>query len=86
MVLIRNAALLGIIVAGCSTDFSPQPCSVDEECDSGSVCEIRNATPVCVRAEDAPIVIGHHSALSGTNQALGTNMKLGIELAFAAAR
>jgi ABC-type branched-subunit amino acid transport system substrate-binding protein len=37
---------------------------------------------VCVAAEDAPLKIGHHSALSGTNQALGTNMKLGIELAF----
>ena len=35
-----------------------------------------------MRGEDAPLVIGHHSALSGTNQALGTNMKLGIELAF----
>ena len=33
-------------------------------------------------AEDAPLLIGHHSALSGTNQALGTNMKLGLELAF----
>ncbi|HUS28266.1 MAG TPA: ABC transporter substrate-binding protein [Kofleriaceae bacterium] len=37
---------------------------------------------MCVAAEDAPLRIGHHSALSGTNQALGTNMKLGIELAF----
>jgi ABC-type branched-subunit amino acid transport system substrate-binding protein len=35
-----------------------------------------------VHAEDAPLVIGHHSALSGTNQQLGVNMKLGIDLAF----
>ncbi|HEX5059737.1 MAG TPA: ABC transporter substrate-binding protein [Kofleriaceae bacterium] len=33
-------------------------------------------------ADESPLLIGHHSALSGTNQALGTNMKLGIELAF----
>jgi ABC-type branched-subunit amino acid transport system substrate-binding protein len=46
------------------------------------VCELRDQNPVCVHAEDAPLRIGHHSALSGTNQALGTNMKLGLELAF----
>ncbi|HTL37314.1 MAG TPA: ABC transporter substrate-binding protein [Kofleriaceae bacterium] len=71
-----------IILAGCSTEFTPQPCAVDGDCGTGLVCELRDQNPVCVAAEDAPIKIGHHSALSGTNQALGTNMKLGIELAF----
>jgi len=70
-----------VLAAACSTEFAPHPCSVDGDCGTNQVCELVNAQPVCLRAEDAPIVIGHHSALSGTNQALGTNMKLGIELA-----
>lgn len=37
---------------------------------------------MCVAAEDAPLVIGQSAPVSGTNQALGTAMKLGIELAF----
>ncbi|HEY5944137.1 MAG TPA: ABC transporter substrate-binding protein, partial [Kofleriaceae bacterium] len=71
-----------VFVIGCSTEFAPQPCSLDSDCGSGLVCESRDQQPVCVNADDAPLVIGHSSALSGTNQALGTNMKLGIELAF----
>jgi ABC-type branched-subunit amino acid transport system substrate-binding protein len=43
---------------------------------------MRNQEPVCVRSEDDPIVIGMTAPVSGTNQALGTGMKLGIELAF----
>ena len=74
--------LVPIFLVGCSTDFAPQPCSLDSDCGTGLVCETRNDQPVCVTAEDAPLIIGHSSALSGTNQALGTNMKLGIELAF----
>jgi ABC-type branched-subunit amino acid transport system substrate-binding protein len=74
--------LVPILVVGCSTDFAPQPCSLDSDCGTGLVCETRNEQPVCVTAEEAPLIIGHSSALSGTNQALGTNMKLGIELAF----
>ena len=73
---------IALVVGGCSTDFSPQPCQLDSDCGDGLVCEVRETTPVCVAAEDAPLLIGHSSALSGTNQALGTNMKLGIELAF----
>jgi len=70
-------------LAGCSTTFSPQPCAVDGDCDSGSVCEMRQNVPVCVPVDDAPLLIGSSSAISGTNQALGTGMKLGIDLAFA---
>lgn len=70
-------------LAACSTDFTPQPCSADGDCGSGLVCEERDQRPVCVRAEDAPLVIGQSAPVSGTNQALGTGMKLGIELAFA---
>ncbi len=70
-------------LAGCSTSFDPQQCTLDEDCGTGNVCELRNAAPVCVHAEDAPLIIGQSAPVSGTNQALGTNMKLGIELAFA---
>ncbi|NVB78239.1 MAG: ABC transporter substrate-binding protein [Kofleriaceae bacterium] len=70
-----------LALSGCSTDFTSQTCSVDSDCGDGLVCELRDQTPVCIAAADAPIMLGHHSALSGTNQALGTNMKLGIELA-----
>jgi len=71
-----------VVVTACSTDFSPKECSLDSDCGTGLVCENRDAVPVCVSADDAPLIIGHHSALSGTNQQLGTNMKLGIDLAF----
>ena len=46
-----------------------------------SVCELRDNAPVCVHASDAPIVIGESAPISGTNQELGTDMKLGVELA-----
>ncbi|MEO8705359.1 MAG: ABC transporter substrate-binding protein [Kofleriaceae bacterium] len=43
---------------------------------------MRAGDAVCVGAEDAPLLIGQSAPVSGTNQALGTGMKLGIELAF----
>src|SRR5689334_22161949 len=70
------------LISGCSTDFQPMQCSVDNECAKGTVCELRDNVPVCVAAEDAPIQVGQSAPVSGTNQALGTGMKLGIELAF----
>jgi ABC-type branched-subunit amino acid transport system substrate-binding protein len=70
-------------LAACSTTFTPQPCSIDTDCGDGSVCELRDQQPVCVRAEDAPLIIGQSAPVTGNNQALGTGMKLGIELAFA---
>lgn len=81
---LRTAQVV-MLIAGtaCSTDFTPQSCSVDSDCgkDSGLVCEIRGQA-TCVRLEDAPLRIGQSAPLSGTNQALGTAMKSGIELAF----
>jgi ABC-type branched-subunit amino acid transport system substrate-binding protein len=71
-----------LLVVGCSTDFAPKPCAVDGDCATGDVCEIRESTPVCVKAEDAPLTIGQSAPISGTNQALGTGMKTGVELAF----
>jgi len=76
------ACLLGFALAGCSTSFQAKQCSADEDCGSGLVCELRDKQPVCVDAEDAPITIGQSAPISGTNQELGTQMKLGIDLAF----
>ncbi len=75
-------ALCALLLASCSTDFAPKPCAIDGDCSSGDVCELRDTTAVCVHAEDAPITIGQSAPVSGTNQALGTGMKLGVELAF----
>jgi ABC-type branched-subunit amino acid transport system substrate-binding protein len=71
-----------LVAAGCSTTFLPQPCSVDPDCGEGLVCAIRDQEPICVSAKDDPLVIGMTAPISGVNQALGTGMKLGIELAF----
>ena len=71
-----------VVLAGCSTDFAPQACAVDGDCGTGLVCEARGNANVCVHADDAPLIIGESAPISGTNQALGTGMKLGIELAF----
>ena len=73
---------VSVALTGCSTSFDPQSCEIDTDCGSGSVCELRENAPVCIHAEDAPLVIGQSAPVSGTNQALGTQMKLGIELAF----
>jgi branched-chain amino acid transport system substrate-binding protein len=80
--VILSLACVSLLLAGCSTDFSPKPCATDSDCGTGSVCEVREQAPVCVSAADAPLVIGESAPISGTNQALGTGMKLGIELAF----
>lgn len=77
------ALLAAVVVAGCATDFAPKPCALDSDCGTGAVCEMRGQEPVCVYADDAPIMIGQSAPISGTNQALGTGMKLGIDLAFA---
>ena len=75
---------LALTGGACTTTFTPQPCAVDGDCGgAGLVCELREHAPVCVPAEDAPLVIGQSAPISGTNQELGTGMKLGIELAFA---
>ncbi|MCE9574657.1 MAG: ABC transporter substrate-binding protein [Deltaproteobacteria bacterium] len=71
-----------MLVSACSTEFTSLPCAVDSDCDHGAVCELRAAQPVCVQAADAPIIIGQSSPFTGSNQALGVGMKLGIQLAF----
>ena len=71
--------LLGL--AACSTEFSPKPCAIDGDCGNGLVCELRDAVPVCVASDDATLMIGQSAPVSGINQALGTGMKQGIQLA-----
>ena len=67
---------------GCSTSFTAQQCDLDDDCGQGLVCEMRDRKPVCVKADEAPLLIGQSAPISGTNQELGTEMKLGIDLAF----
>ena len=71
-----------ITIPACSSSFTPTPCTTDSDCaDTSYVCEIRQSSPVCVLATDAPILIGQSAPYSGTNQALGIGMKLGAQLA-----
>jgi len=79
-----RTALFSMLIASaaCSTDFTPQQCSEDGDCGTGLVCELRETKPACVNASDAPLTIGESAPVSGTNQALGTAMKLGIDRAF----
>jgi hypothetical protein len=73
-----------VLLAGCSINFTPKPCATDTDCGGSLVCELRDDEPVCIAAADAPLVIGTSAPLTGTNQALGTGMQLGIQLAFSA--
>jgi len=69
-------------LSACSTTFTPRTCATDSDCSAGTVCELRDQQPVCVHAEDAPLIIGQSAPVTGTNQALGTGMRLGTQLAF----
>lgn len=75
-------SLAALMLPACSTSFSAQQCDVDEDCGGELVCERLEQQQVCVNAADAPLLIGQSAPISGTNQALGTEMKLGIVLAF----
>src|SRR5690242_1150593 len=79
--LLVMAAMLPSL-AGCSTTFTPLSCATDADCGDGRVCDERDGQPACLAAADAPLKIGVSAPLSGSNQALGTDMKLGISLAF----
>src|SRR3954469_12660437 len=70
------------LLAGCSSAFTARSCAVDDDCGDGLVCAQQAASTVCLAAADAPLHIGMSAPVSGPNQALGTDMKLGILLAF----
>src|SRR3984957_16290791 len=69
------------LVASCSPNFSAKTCATDSDCGS-LVCEMSGGQPACVPVESASIHIGMSAPISGPNQELGTDMKLGVTLAF----
>ncbi len=70
------------LIASCSSTFTAKTCAVDADCGDGLVCGLQDAQSVCLSPADAPLHIGMSAPVSGPSQALGTDMKLGISLAF----
>jgi ABC-type branched-subunit amino acid transport system substrate-binding protein len=75
------AALIPVLV-GCSSSFTPVTCAVDGDCGDTLVCGQQDGQSACLAPADAPLHIGMSAPVSGPSQALGTEMKLGISLAF----
>ncbi len=69
------------LTAACSTSFHAKTCQTDGDCGS-SVCELEDGQPVCVSPASASLRIGMSAPISGPSQALGTDMRLGVSLAF----
>ncbi len=67
--------------ASCSPTFSAKTCTTDSDCGS-LVCETEETQTACVAPETASIHVGMSAPISGPNQELGTDMKLGVTLAF----
>jgi ABC-type branched-subunit amino acid transport system substrate-binding protein len=70
------------VLAGCSSTFTSKVCALDVDCGDGLVCGERDGEAVCLTADEAPLRIGMSAPVSGPSQELGTEMKLGIALAF----
>jgi branched-chain amino acid transport system substrate-binding protein len=79
----RSWIVTALVLPACAIEFEPKRCSVDDDCGGGAACELRDEQPVCVHVEDAPIVLGQTAPSTGLHQSLGTQMRLGIELALA---
>lgn len=73
------AAWLGLF--GCSspeltgTNFA---CNSDSDCGAGQTCADMNGTPACMASGDVPIRIGMSAPLQGPSEALGIEMRRGI--------
>ncbi|MEO5731148.1 MAG: ABC transporter substrate-binding protein [Byssovorax sp.] len=81
-ILLLLAAALPLL-AGCSSTFTPKTCAVDDDCGGeGLVCGHEGDQAVCVSPDDTPLHIGMSAPVSGPSQALGTEMRRGITLAF----
>ncbi len=80
-ILFALAAALPLL-GGCSSTFTPKTCTLDSDCGDGLVCGIQDDQSVCLSASGSPLHIGMSAPVSGPSQALGTEMKLGILLAF----
>ena len=77
-----SLGVIGVaLVASCSPAFSAKTCASDSDCGS-LVCELQGTQAACVSPEAAPIRVGMSAPISGPNQELGTDMKLGVSLAF----
>jgi ABC-type branched-subunit amino acid transport system substrate-binding protein len=80
----RSLSLIGLgsvaIAAACSPTFSAKTCATDSDCGS-LVCETQGTQNACVSPESATIRIGMSAPISGPNQELGTDMKLGVSMA-----
>ncbi len=76
-------SLFVAVIPACSASFNPKACALDTDCGS-NVCELQgqNGGPVCVSPASAAINIGMSVPLSGPSQELGTDLKLGVTLAF----
>jgi len=61
---------------------TPTTCAHDSDCGDGLICGMKSSQAACVAPADAPLHIGMSAPVSGPSQALGTEMKLGILLAF----
>ncbi len=69
------------LAASCSPNFTAKTCATDSDCGS-LVCEMNAGQPACVSPESAALHVGMSAPISGPNQELGTDMKLGVTLAF----
>jgi branched-chain amino acid transport system substrate-binding protein len=75
------ASLAGLLLAGCS---SPEltgtmfACSTDADCGSGQICADFEGASACQAAVDVPIRIGMSAPLQGPSEALGIEMRRGI--------
>jgi ABC-type branched-subunit amino acid transport system substrate-binding protein len=70
------------LFTGCSTTFTPKTCATDDDCGEDLVCGEQDSQAVCLSPADVPLRVGMSAPVSGPSQALGTEMKLGILLAF----
>src|SRR5580698_4641120 len=70
-----------VLAASCSPTFSAKTCATDSDCGS-LVCELQTGQAACVEPSSASIHVGMSAPISGPNQELGTDMKLGVSLAF----
>jgi branched-chain amino acid transport system substrate-binding protein len=78
------AGIAGIAcAASCSPTFGAKSCTTDADCGS-LVCERQSGQTACVSPAAASIHIGMSAPISGPNQELGTDMQLGVSLAFQA--
>ncbi len=79
---LAGAGASGIVLAAsCSPNFTAKTCATDADCGS-LVCETSGGQAACVSPASASIHVGMSAPISGPNQELGTDMKLGVTLAF----